>query len=372
MRSLGRSGVRIVLGLPPGQHAVRWSRYVNERWAHPPLDNFDAFLPALQTFLRNRQDITAVFPGGEYTRGRLLETGHTLPCPIVGVPDTLFEACRDKLEANQLAQSAGLLVPTTQVVTDLSSLQTFIDSCGFPAIVKPYRSKAELRGRKALILKSPEDVQTHLSPWPEEHQELLAQQYVTGPVEGADFVAADGELTAYCEATTERTDADDGTGYGVLFKSKAPTSDLLQATEAFAKSCQYSGPGLIQFIRTDDGQLYFIENNPRLSAGVATSINWGQDIPMRALEASYPELRSEKAADLSYEYNSLCYWLERDLEAYLRVRKSKTRKERGSIRQLIRQTFAQTNHHVLWSRSDPMPAVLQYTRMAYRFLKGSL
>lgn len=117
--------------------------------------------------------------------------------------------------------------------------------------------------------------------WPVEHSTLMVQKHIAGFVEGCDFAARNGTLVAYCEGWSVRTDMLDGTGYGVEFLSETPSEDILADTKAFVKAHDYSGPGLVQFIREEGtGKIFFLENNPRLSAGIADVIYTGIDIPV--------------------------------------------------------------------------------------------
>jgi biotin carboxylase len=376
VRSVAKLGLSVAVGLPPGTYPVAMSRYVDEVWKHPDVSDVDAFCAALQSFLAQRPNIAAIFPAGERYRLALIESGLTFTQPIVGVPEPLFRTCRDKVAANDLAQRAGLRVPSARVLHRFDEIAPAAADIGYPVILKPYRNTSLIDGRKAVIVESPEQLLTKLSGWPKQHTELIVQEYISGAVESADFVARNGELVAYCEATTLRTDQLDGTGYGVLFRSLAPADDLLRATREFAEHTCYSGPGLIQFIRSsDDGNIYFLENNPRLSAGVSTSMIWGQDIPAITLEVATSGLTDQHSPRFAlepqpYDYESDIYWLERDLEGYLRQRKQLSAEQRRHWRAQLRRTFQSTKHHVIWQFSDPLPSLLIFTRIALRWLRN--
>ena len=379
VRSLGRARVRVVLGVATDRpNDARWSRYVTERWAHPPIREFDRFAAALKTFCQTRDDIQAIFPSGEQLRKTALIHNYRFPVPVVGVQDDVFVACRDKVQANELARRAGLRVPITRRVDNLADLKTAVTDIGLPVILKPYGEQYTVAGNKATILKAPGDLDAAFPTWPEANASLLVQEYISGPVESADFVARQGQVVGYCEATSVRTDNPDGTGFGVMFKSQAPSGDLLQATRRFAETSAYDGPGIIQFIRCEQsGALYFLENNPRLSAGVATSIQWGQDIPLFAVENTLPQLNAHSRARFDeaanpYEYDSLCYWFQRDVTAYLAKRKRLTAAERGRWASDIRSSLRQANYDVVWEKGDPLPALAMMGGQVLRKAKRTL
>lgn len=374
VRSLGRAGFTIVLGKTQMRHEARYSRYVSEVWLHQPLDDIHHFCDAVNKFLADRPDIVAIYPVAETCRRLLIEHNLSFSKPTVGVPADLFTMSRDKLRANRLAAVAGLRVPAACASGNLEDLVENASALGFPVIVKPYKSQAALFSGKAFIAENEDALRCRFGDWPKEHNTLLVQQYVEGVVHGADFVARAGEIIGYCEATTQRTDALDGTGYGVLFKSKAPTRDLYEATKLFVSVNQYEGPGLIQFIQDASQNLHFLENNPRLSAGVASSVQWGQDMPLLALEARCPELFSHKSVvfnpDIpSYECDTEVFWLTREIHSYLEKRHNVDAKSKKIKRRQMWQSLSSTSHHIVWQWRDPLPALYLTARLVMKWVR---
>ena len=165
----------------------------------------------------------------------------------------------------------------------------------------------------------------------------------------------------------------DGTGFGVEFESIPPSKDILRAVRSFAQCHSYSGPGIIQFIRSSDsGKIYFLENNPRLSAGVADSVSCGQNMPLLALQSTSTKVSTAlpefDAQGKPYEVHHRAYWLQRDLEGLLRQLGSLSC--RDGIRWIgnIADSLRKADSHINWQLSDPVPSFRIYTTLARRFL----
>jgi predicted ATP-grasp superfamily ATP-dependent carboligase len=376
VRSLGRAGYRIVLGRAGQTPIAESSRFCHEIWRHPELDDPE-FSAALREFLARRPDIRYAFPVAWPSMQALMDMPDSarLDIVIAMVPPDLVRACMDKPTASALAQRAGLRIPESRVARSIAELDGYCRDIEFPVIVKPLGIMHSLLGNKALILASSDERQRRLPVWPAEHEQLMVQKYVSGTLEAADFVAQAGVIVGYCEAHSVRTDTLDGTGFGVEFESIPPSPDVLDATRAFVRALRYSGPGLIQFMRSaESGQLYFLENNPRLSAGVADSIAWGQDMPLVSLRAiaarSDDELPEFDPRGQPYLYGRRAYWLQRDIEGLLkqRARLSLGQKVRG-LGAMVR-SFARADSHINWQWNDPLPCISSYAGLLRRTLVG--
>ncbi|MGK0249901.1 MAG: putative ATP-grasp superfamily ATP-dependent carboligase, partial [Oleispira sp.] len=287
-RSLGRAGFHVIVCNSGITSIIESSRYCHEVWRHPPIDSDVMLESALVMYLDSRPDIRFIFPIGERapvaisSMRRILERDVIL----VMVHSPLLEKCLNKSQANEMAMGLDFNVPKFSEVQSLPEIQTFVDEVGFPIIVKPCRSSKKILGRKAYILSSQEELETLFSTWPLDHSSLIVQQYIQGDIEGCDFVASEGKLVGYFESESVRTDLPDGTGFAVELCSVPVSPDVFSACDNLVRNYNYSGAGLIQFIRCRrTSVLYFIEINPRLSAGISHVVACGQDFPLLTLKA---------------------------------------------------------------------------------------
>ena len=117
----------------------------------------------------------------------------------------------------------------------------------------------------------------------------------------------------------------------------------------------------MQFIRAHrDGRLYFIENNPRLSAGIAHSIACGFDGPLLTLAATASdETQMQPIAEMenSYRVGLRGHWLEGDIEGWLRERGAMTLKQSARRVSLILRSFMRARSHMTWDWRDPLPGI---------------
>ncbi len=238
-------------------------------------------------------------------------------------------------------------------------------SSGFPLIIKSPDSAHRVHGRKAYVAQSRSEFDAAFGQWPADVDQLLVQRYLEGPLASCDYVAADGKLVGYCEACVTRTDMPDGSGFAVEFESIPPSADLLKATSAFVGTHNYSGPGLIQFIRDrTSGELFFLENNPRLAAGIAHTIDSGQDLARLTVEVASGCVRSGQARFVAggYRYGYRAHWLMRDVQGFLAQRKKiGLAAQRRWLFDVVRASL-QAHGHITWQWRDPLPTMVIYSR----------
>ena len=380
VRSLGAAGYHVILGRDAHKPVAAFSRYCNEQWMHSDLhetlEDPTTFQSEILRLLKERPDIAWIFPATEIASKVMLDLGKLIPphIQIVMVPKTPFLICLDKQKANE---NCGLAYPESRVVRNVEELSQAAEYVGFPLIIKSVNTAKRVYGRKAYIVN---DLSTFVSifhRWPDEHAKLLVQKFIVGNLEQSAFVAKEGELVAYCEGRSVRTDMLDGTGFGVDFVSVAPLEAIFSTTQKFVQALNYSGPGLIQLIREKkSGTLYFIENNPRLAAGVAGPIAYGQDIPLLALQAldnrSTHTPRPMSLDSCQHKPDFYIHWLSRDIEGYLTQRSGLTKVQRREWLINMLHSFKRADAHIMWQWRDPLPAAYLYLKLTVRIVKQIL
>ena len=376
VRSLGRAGYHVIVGRCGADSAVEHSRFCHEVWDHPEIGSSAFFEQALTTFLDSRPDIQVIYPTGENSTQALGSMPSILERDItrVMVHPPLLNDCLNKTQAMALAKNLDINLPASQEVRSNIELWAAVDAIGFPIIVKPVRSTKKLFERKAYIIRSSNELESVFANWPAEHSILLAQQYIEGDIEACDFVASNGKMLGYMEALTVRTDIPDGTGFCVDFTSIPVSSDLYSACQQFAQAQAYTGPGLMQCIRSKtDNLLYFVEINPRLAAGISHTIACGQNFPLLALQAFSPAEadRLPEFCDLTNPYKSQqsAHWLEGDIVGLLAERHRLTLQQKLTWCRQMLASFFRAESHMNWQWSDPKPSLVIYSKLLFRFTK---
>ena len=366
VRSMARAGYRVVVANESATTVAGYSRYCDARWRHSA---GPAFADELANYLHHHDDICCLFPVGIKLIRRLYEAIElkAIVMTVVAVNPELLEACHCKSTANAMAAEAGINVPATCVVTSHAQLHRAIDQLGYPVIVKTVCGEARVWGRKAFVVADQQALERHFSSWPATHSRLMVQSYVAGTMLSCDFVAAEGRIVAYYETGVVRTDMPDGTGYVVEFRASTPTPALFDALKAFVSTHDYSGPGLLQcLLCAGTGKLYFLELNPRLSAGVAEVVAAGLDLPMIAVQAARQEPLSELSGsdDVRYQPGTTCYWFERDLMGWIKHCRHLSWSNNAAWLGHIRRCLLTNHNHINWQWNDPLPTAVILSRYA--------
>ena len=375
VRSLGHAGCHVVLGRTGAPSYAEYSRWCAEVWPHPSFTETRHLEQALGSFLGGRPDIGGIFPTGDTSNEALsrMASIHAQDVDIVGVEPKILRICLDKLEANSVARDSGLTTPATAGVKNLEELRAFAKTVGYPLIVKPAHPVKRVFDQKAVVVENSAALQALFSAWPNGHASFVIQKYIVGTIEAFDFVAHHGRIVAYFEYRARRTDSLDGTGLVVDFVSTQVTPDLMASGKRFIRALNYSGPGLMQFVRDAEGQLYFLENNPRLSAGIVHPIACGVNSPILAMQATcrktpmhLPELDESQTG---YRVGVRAHWLEGDIEGLLRERKNL------SLLALLRwvsamlTAFLFARCHTTWQWNDPVPSIMLHLQLLSRVKK---
>lgn len=369
IRSLHRAGFRVVLGRGTARSVEEFSNCCDGTWIHPPFDA-PGFRAELEAYLDRHPEVGFVFPIGE-------EVALAVACmngirardlAVVMVEPSLLHACLNKPLANRVASRAGLKVPCSGIVRSVPDLLCAARSIGFPVIVKPLTSRRPVFGRKAYLLRDQAELESVFTDWPEVHAELMVQAYVEGPLEACDFVAQSGRVVGYFEAASVRTDMADGTGFAVDFLSTPVKPDVLGECRRFCAATRYDGPGLLQFIRSNrDGRLYFVENNPRLSAGIAQPVMCGQDMPLLALRVAAAHRSGDALPDFdelaSYTTGMRTHWLYRDVQAIVNRRGGLAAADIPGRLKALAISLLRADNHMVWQWRDPLPSVVLYARL---------
>ena len=360
VRSLGRAGYRVIVGRDQKASIAESSRHCAETWQFDSLYD-ENFATALIEKLRTREDVRCLFPIGEHAIARINRLRACVPAhvAIAAVPDPVFHGCVDKQATHLMASQAGIRVPDGCVVDCHRDLVRAAINIGFPVIVKTVCSEALVLGRKAYLVRSEDEFRTVFREWPGPAEQLLVQQFIEGERLGCDFVAQAGRIVAYYQGGAIRTDMPDGTGFAVSFESVEPDAATFDALERFVRTHHYSGPGLLQCIRcAGTDELYFLEINPRLSAGVAEAVHAGLDLPLISVHAAGDDTLDTIAnhRDRRYRLGSRTHWLERDALGFSRHFRQLDWSARWHWLTALASDVVGNHGHVNWQWRDPLPS----------------
>jgi predicted ATP-grasp superfamily ATP-dependent carboligase len=213
----------------------------------------------------------------------LAEREDDFPGIRLGTPSReSVERATDKALLPELATSAGLRTPPTKKVVrgDSGAVGTF----GFPAIVKPLRSRIRKLDGKATRYTSR---LTSRYVWAKQVQEALddlpggvglIQPYIPGTLVSVSGVSWKGELVCALHQASIRIwpVPAGGSSYAVTIP---PDAELEQGVARLLRVICWSGIFQAQFIRDPHGEHYLIDLNPRVYGSLALAVAAGLNLP---------------------------------------------------------------------------------------------
>ncbi len=375
-RSLSENGFHVIVSdADNGAAGARYSRFVDEMWAHPPLSvtKGEAFSCALNTLLVQRPDITTIFPVAEEFVVWIAECRDTLPkhITVVSPEPQLVETCLDKTKMLELASRAGVSCAPHAVVETLGDLYKRSREIGYPLIVRPFSHLNRLGHKKAVICRTHDELTHFFSAWPAGQPGLLLQRYVSGVRHDLYFIAVSGEIQALLETRITRTDHPDGTGLSTE-GIHVPLSDAFERdTRRLVRELGYTGTGFIQFIRDyGTGEVTFLELNPRTAGSHRCAEALGMPLTRAALEIAQGNTDLGLDPDHRYPVGVYYAWLTGDLYG---IKEAVSHGEIGltgvmqwtflTVRSLLRARI-----HLTFSWRDPLPPVALLVRQVARTL----
>lgn len=371
VRRVSALGYRTIVKRDEGWLAAA-SKHCDETWDDPIAAGDPEFIDTLCRYLDERRDIDIVMPVEEQyvlaiARNRdRLPAGRTYATPEARIVLT----CLDKVGMLDICEKAGIPSAPNATVTNLDELYAAADRIGFPLVVRPLWSARPIAGRKAYITMDERTMKRELSEWPEGHDSLIVQRFISGPRYNVDYAARNGKTIQAVATRILRTDSYDYTGIDVSGVTIPMPDNLWDYTERMNAALNYTGPGLIQFmVDHERGEISFLELNPRFNGNSAVPDHAGLELVRLSIDlVEHPE-RDEKVV---ISQGGLRHaWLYGEV---MGLRKSLQRGmlSRGQLAGQLLRAFKDAltaDFHVIWSWRDPMPAISQII-IAWKRLRG--
>jgi protein-tyrosine-phosphatase/predicted ATP-grasp superfamily ATP-dependent carboligase len=285
IRSLGRAGYRVIAAAPPGaQPASRWSRHVDRFESHPNAwRHQSAFADWLLEAVK-RHEPAFVLPISEAAivaaaahRERIEQTS-----VVLAPASNALKYSLSKYWASKAAVLAGLLIPQTLFVASGSGdWQTEgLDELEFPVVVKTdnvlLNAEAYDKGRTRTV-HCKEDLQLLLDEAREQGRSVIVQQRVPGFGAGAFLLRLDGETLL--EFAHERVHEVPYSGGWSAVRRAADDPAAIAAGKRLLQAIDYDGVAMVEFRKTQNGDLLFMEINGRLWGSLALALHARRDFP---------------------------------------------------------------------------------------------
>jgi predicted ATP-grasp superfamily ATP-dependent carboligase len=202
--------------------------------------------------------------------------------PLAGASGYAADCALDKSLQIQGALQAGLPVPQTQVIDDL----TRASPTRFPVMVKPARALYEVNGAlerpTGLVCANSQDfARVAARPWP---GPMLIQPLIQGVGEGLfGHVGARG-VTAWTAHRRIRMVNPQGSASSAC-RSAPVDEQLVEPSERFLNAIGWQGMFMLEFLRDREGRPWFMELNGRAWGSMALARRRGFEYPAWTVQA---------------------------------------------------------------------------------------
>ncbi|MED1783494.1 ATP-grasp domain-containing protein [Brevibacillus fortis] len=262
-RLLGSAGHRVIVAESARRHLCQHSRYVERSYqVPPPRQQPNAYVEKLCEIMQHER-IDLLIPTCEEIfyvsrgRDRLLDYGEVL---VEGIE--VLRSLHDKWLFAEMAREVGALVPQTVRVQSPAQLRENMLQARGPVVLKPVYSRFAAHIR---IVEDPSSAAGQSTlPEPTGRQPWLVQQFIKGKQVCSYAVAHNGQLSLYADYETTHT-AGQGASIHFAYSAHPQVRDFVSR---FVQQHKFSGQIAFDFIENEQGELYVIECNPRLTSGV--------------------------------------------------------------------------------------------------------
>jgi hypothetical protein len=285
--SLADDGFKIIAFARRGKTAaIRHSRYVECFDICPPEVDLDKSLSELSDLLEQigaplKNQRAFLFPLDDKAVWLSSKLALEHPWILGGPQDGAAELALDKHLQCQAAGQAGFAVPEGRLCKTAGEIVSFVKSAGFPVILKAADAVPVQNGRvfgcPKWICATEQELDRAIKQWAE-RAPLLVQKFVTGTGEGLFGIAAPDGVRAWSAHRRLRMMNPQGSGSSACVSQSVP-DDLKHKAQRLIDLTGWRGLFMIELLRDQSGQLWFVELNGR---------PWGSIALARKQKLEYP------------------------------------------------------------------------------------
>lgn len=270
-RSLLRRGIRVeVASARPSPIAGRSRGVTQVRRSPPPEQSAAQF----QGWVGDRKSVMPI-----------PVTDTTTMLVRAGSPsaDAGYEALTDKAGLLSLAAAYGVPTPEGSVVGSITEAKAVAARVGYPAVVKPARSRVLMNDRvvatSVRVVRDATELERTLAnaAW-FPHLPAIVQRFIAGHGAGV-FCLFDRDRPLAWFAHRRLREKPPTGGVSVLCESVPVDSVLRTHAEALLKAASYRGVAMVEFRVGTDGRPYLMEVNARFWGSLQLAVDCGVDFP---------------------------------------------------------------------------------------------
>lgn len=325
-RSLGRKGYKIIVGHSSTYSLASASKYCSEKCIYPdPATQPEEFIHFICDYIEYKK-IDILLPVTDISTLPLTENVNLLPSHCV-LPFADFDSVKraaDKVGIIKLAQSLGVDVPESQVISSALDLDIKHTNFVFPVVIKPAKSRVMTETgwlyTSVTYADSEEDLKRQLSALDTRVFPVLIQERIHGPGLGIFMCYQHGKPVAAFSHKRIREKPPSG-GVSVLRESTDLDPVALDFSERLLNKLNWHGVAMVEFkVDTRDSRPKLMEINGRFWGSLQLAIDSGVDFPALLAQS----VHSDITPDYTYKSGVLSRWFWGDFDALLlRMIKSK-------------------------------------------------
>lgn len=320
IRSLGRTGYRVLVASDRRWPLGGWSTYCQARYRLP--EQSPEAVSELRKWARE-QGVNCVLPLTERAcllcnaeRSSWEEAGITVGCG----PEPMLIRAFDKAQTFRYADGCGVTIPQTHFPESMEDCEKAATELGYPCIVKPRFSNLWdgtrfLPDRGTAYVGSAAELQravlerTQGNVWP------LIQAYAAGRGKGVFALCDHGQPVAWFAHERLRDVRPSGSGSS-LRRSVALEPRLRAPAERLLSALEWHGPAMVEFRDDGLGEPVLMEVNGRFWGSLQLAIEAGVDFPalwLRILGGEQVQVPCE------YRDGVVVRWLWGDFKRFLYI-----------------------------------------------------
>lgn len=373
-RSLGLANYDVCVAEELPRSLAGASRFCRSELCYPsPSREPTAFLDWFERRCE-LEDFAAALPMTEVTTDLLARHRPRWPNVVLPVaPIETIDALTDKVSLYRRAMRLGVAVPESVVVSDPHDLASAVQQIGFPAILKPRRSRlwtgAGFRSTSVRRAQDSDDLD-RLIALPEFRDEpFLYQRQVPGEGRGVFALYRHGEPVAFFAHRRIREKPPEG-GVSVLSESCAVDPCLLAHSRALLDEASWHGVAMVEYKFSPDEGPFLMEVNARFWGSLQLAIDAGIDFPRLLLDS---ELSGKREVPGDYRKGCRLRWFLGDVDRlYLVLKRGGGPGGESWLREIVnfaRPDLSRTRHEVFrWS--DPRPGLTELRHYLARLGRG--
>ena len=328
MREAKDQGCRVILLTSKSLENVDWPRESIDEIFYIPDKNKDWNMRDViygVSYLARTEQIDRIVALDDFDVERAASVREHLR--VGGMGDTTARYFRDKLAMRMRAKEAGIPVPEFLHILNHDKINEFADIVPFPYMIKP-RMLAGSYGLKKVNDK--QEMWDRINHLADEQSFFLMERFVPGIIYHVDTIINEREV-AFGLASKYGTPPFEVAHQGRVFTSQTldgksdEAEEVLELNEMVLKALGLlRGVSHSEFIRDEDGKLYFLETSARVGGAnlstlveAATGINlWREWAKIEILKGEKPYILPEVKNDFAAILTSLSKQEWPDLGSY--------------------------------------------------------